>query len=591
MAPRDRMTFRSSIFRKFLAASFLLISVTILVLDFYLGRSTAQRQVESIQQRLEGQARVLADEIESVAPGGLAAWSKRAGARAGARVTLIDPRGVVRGDSEHDIETMENHSDRPEILEARRTKKIGTSIRHSKTLDRDLCYLAILVDYHGQPDYVLRLALPIEDLDAPIAAVRWQILESSLVAAFAALVIAYYFSFVFTRRINRLQAFAERLAEAQFANDPLPGEDDELGALGQSLNRTSTQLHEMVRRLSLESSRRDSILASMMEGVLAVDDAMRVTFCNESFSRTVSCQFPVPERMPLLELVREPELFDILKQVLASGQSLKQRLELSGPSNRSLEIQAAPLASTSRPGVIAILHDITDLERLERVRKDFVANVSHELRTPLTAIRGYAETLLDGALEDHENNRRFLEIIKAHAIRLNNISADLLVLSELESRQRQGEPERLSVPAVLESALRTVEAEARIRSVHLHCEKLDDAEVMGDRMRLEQVLVNLLDNAVKFNRPGGEVLVAIEKTGDGRAQIVIADTGIGIPSGELPRIFERFYRVDKTRSREVGGTGLGLSIVKHVVERMNGSIRVESVLGKGSKFIVQFSAV
>jgi two-component system phosphate regulon sensor histidine kinase PhoR len=295
--------------------------------------------------------------------------------------------------------------------------------------------------------------------------------------------------------------------------------------------------------------------------------------------------------MPLLELVREPELFDILKQVLSSGQSVKQRLELSGPSNRSLEIQASPLASTARPGVIAILHDITDLERLERVRKDFVANVSHELRTPLTAIRGYAETLLDGALEDQENNRRFLEIIKAHAIRLNNISADLLVLSELESRRPQAEPEGISVPAVLESALRTVEAEGRIRGVHLHCEKLDDVEVLGDRMRLEQVLVNLLDNAVKFNRPGGEVRVAVEKTGDGYAKITITDTGIGIPSGEIPRIFERFYRADKTRSREVGGTGLGLSIVKHVVERMNGTIRVESVLGKGSKFFVQFSAV
>lgn len=584
------MTFRSSIFRKFLAGSFLLISVTILVLDFYLGRSTAQRQVESIQLRLEGQARILEGEIESVPPSGLAEWSQRAGGRAGARVTIIDPHGVVKGDSQHDIESMENHSDRPEILQARRTK-LGASIRHSKTLDRDLCYVAILMDYRGQPDYVLRLALPIEDLDAPIAAVRWRILGASLAAAITALFIAYYFSFVFTRRINRLRAFAEGLAGAQFANAPLPVEDDELGSLGQSLNRTSTQLHELVKRLSLESSRRESILASMVEGVLAVDDEMRVTFCNQSFSRTVSCQFPVPERLPLLELVREPELFDILKQVLASGQSLKQRLELSGPSNRALEIQAAPLASTTRPGVIAILHDITDLERLERVRKDFVANVSHELRTPLTAIRGYAETLLDGALEDHENNRRFLEIIKAHAIRLNNISADLLVLSELESGKPQAEPERLSVPAALESALRTVEAEARIRGVQLHCEKLDEVDVMGDRMRLEQLLVNLLDNAVKFNRPGGEVRVAIEKTGDGHAQIVIADTGDGIPSEDLPRIFERFYRVDKTRSREVGGTGLGLSIVKHVVERMKGSIRVESALGKGSKFIVRLSAV
>jgi two-component system phosphate regulon sensor histidine kinase PhoR len=280
----------------------------------------------------------------------------------------------------------------------------------------------------------------------------------------------------------------------------------------------------------------------------------------------------------------------MLKRVLETGQSVKQRLQLSGPANRSLEIQAAPLASPSRPGAIAILHDITDLERLERVRKDFVANVSHELRTPLTAIRGYAETLLDGALEDQQNNRRFLEIIKAHSIRLNNISADLLVLSELESGKPPAAPERLSVRAAIEAALRTVEAEARVRGVQLHCGSLDDAHVLGDRVRLEQVLVNLLDNAIKFNRPAGEVRIEIEPATDGQARIVISDTGIGIPSEDLPRIFERFYRVDKTRSREVGGTGLGLSIVKHVIERMNGTIQVESVLGKGSEFVIQLSA-
>ncbi|MHB8655472.1 MAG: sensor histidine kinase [Terriglobia bacterium] len=583
------MTIRSTIFRKLLAIALLLISVTLLVLDFYLGRYTARRQVESVQQRLDSEALILAGELKTVTPGQLAQWVIEAGARAQARVTVIDPRGVVDGDSQHDYETMENHSNRPEILEAHRTGK-GTSIRHSKTLDRDLCYVAILMDYRGQPDFVLRLALPLEDLDAAIAAVRWRILEASLAAAVFALAIAYLFSLAFTRRINRLRAFAEGMADAHFSKSPLPAEDDELGALGQSLNRTSSQLRELVDRLSLESARRESILASMVEGVLAVDDEMRVTFCNQSFSRAVDCQFPVPERIPLVDLVREPDLFEILKHVLASGQSLKQRVQLSGPANRALEIQAAPLASPSRPGVIAILHDITDLERLERVRKDFVANVSHELRTPLTAIRGYAETLLDGALEDQENNRRFLEIIKAHAIRLNNISADLLVLSELESGKQQAAPESLSVRAAVEAALRTVEAEARVRGVSLHCGTLEEVEVMGDRLRLEQVLVNLLDNAVKFNRRDGEVSVEIGRTADGQARIEIADTGIGIPSEDLPRIFERFYRVDKTRSREVGGTGLGLSIVKHVVERMNGTIQLESVLGKGSTFTVYLPA-
>ncbi len=583
------MSSRSTVFRKLLVNALLLIAVTILVLDFYLGRYMSQRQVESVQQRLDSEAFILAGELAAVKPAEMARWSKEAGARARTRVTVIDPKGVVLGDSEHDTETMENHANRPEIMEAHRTHR-GTSIRHSKTLDRDLCYLAILVDYQGKRDYVLRLALPLEDLDAAIAAVRWQILKASLAAALVALAIAYYFSFAFTRRVNRLRSFAERMVDARFPKTPLPAEDDELGALGQSLNRMSAQLGEMVDRLKLESARRESILASMVEGVLAVDDQMRVTFCNASFAKAVGCDYPVPEHMPLVELVREPELLEMLKKVLADGQSVKQRLQHLGPANRSLEVQSAPLDSPSRPGAIAILHDITDLERLERVRKDFVANVSHELRTPLTAIRGYAETLLDGALEDQEHNRRFLEIIKAHSIRLNNISADLLVLSELESGRPPAEPERLSLRTALESALHTVEGEARLRDVRLYFEQPDDAQVMGDRVHLEQVLVNLLDNAVKFNRAGGEVRAEISRAENGLARIEIADTGIGIPSEDVPRIFERFYRVDKTRSREVGGTGLGLSIVKHVVERMHGTIQVESMLGKGSRFIVQFPA-
>jgi two-component system phosphate regulon sensor histidine kinase PhoR len=215
-----------------------------------------------------------------------------------------------------------------------------------------------------------------------------------------------------------------------------------------------------------------------------------------------------------------------------------------------------------------------------------VANVSHELRTPLAAIRGYAETLLDGALEDLENNRRFVEIILAQATRLSNIAADLLSLSELESTAIIAAPQPVSIRAAIESALRTVESAARVQGVRLLCEKLDDLKVVGYELRLEQVFVNLLDNAVKFNRPNGEVQVEMRRD-NGRVRILIGDTGIGIPSEDLPRIFERFYRADKARSRAMGGTGLGLSIVKHAVEQMGGTIQVHSRLGEGSEFTIE----
>jgi two-component system, OmpR family, phosphate regulon sensor histidine kinase PhoR len=319
---------------------------------------------------------------------------------------------------------------------------------------------------------------------------------------------------------------------------------------------------------------------------LAVDKELRVTFCNDSFARLLGARTPIPERMPLLELVRDTGLREMLVQVLASGESQRQRLQVPAAEGRAFEVQTAPLAAPSGRGAIAILHDITDLERLERVRRDFVANVSHELRTPLTAIRGYSETLLEGALEDKENNRRFLEIIKAHSIRLNNIASDLLVLSELESSKAAPELECISIRAAAEAALRTVESEARLREVKLAGDKLEDVLVIGDKIRLEQALVNLFDNAIKFNRPGGEVHVETGLAADGKVRIAITDNGIGIPLEDQARIFERFYRVDKARSREVGGTGLGLSIVKHIVERMGGTVTVESQLGKGSCFIV-----
>ena len=581
------MNFRSPIFRKLLASAFLLIAVTVVVLDFYLGRYTSAREIQNVEQRLEAEARILQSETGALQISQLEDWAREASQRSGARVTIVDPRGVALADSHHDPESMENHAGRPEIQEAQRAG-VGSSIRHSNTINHDLCYVALRTSYHGESGYILRLAVPLEDVDSSLAAVRSRIWWASLYAALVALVIAHLFSQSFTRRINRLRAYAEGLVSKHPAPLFQTGGDDELGALGRSLTSAAAELQDLVNRLSVESEQREAILASMVEGVLAVDSNLRITFANASFARAVGVTNPIPAKLPLVDLIRDPQLREILARVLAGGESVKRRLQLPAAADRIFEVQAAPLTSGAARGAIAILHDITDLERLERIRKDFVANVSHELRTPLTAIRGYAETLLEGALEDEENNRRFLEIIKAHSIRLNNIASDLLTLSAIESGKARPGPEAVSARAVLESAMRTVEAEARLRGVSLICGRVEDAQISGDRFQIDQALVNLLDNAVKFNRPAGEVLVEVMRPGNGRVTISIADNGIGIPHDDLPRIFERFYRVDKARSREVGGTGLGLSIVKHIVERLNGTITVESQLGKGSTFTLNF---
>jgi two-component system phosphate regulon sensor histidine kinase PhoR len=347
------------------------------------------------------------------------------------------------------------------------------------------------------------------------------------------------------------------------------------------------QFRAMLRRLSDESARRQAILASMVEGVLAVDADLRVTFCNDSFAHSIGTSGPIPENTPLRDVVRDPALLDLLKAVLSSTEPSRRRVTLVAAKGRVFDVQAAPLDESPRPGAIAILHDITELERLERVRKDFVANVSHELRTPLASIRGYAETLLDGALDDAGNNRKFVEIISRNTFRLEQMAFDLLSLSELEADREQPPAERVAVKDVARTAMHTVEAEAAGRGVNLMLGEMGDWCVMGQPRRLEQAILNLLYNAIKFNRPGGEVW--LEATlAEGRVQITVSDTGIGIPSEDLPRIFERFYCVDKARSRETGGTGLGLSIVKHTAEKMSGSVAVTSRLGKGSVFTLQF---
>jgi two-component system phosphate regulon sensor histidine kinase PhoR len=419
--------------------------------------------------------------------------------------------------------------------------------------------------------------------------VRGKIFGIALCSSLIALLVAFLVSRSLTRRVSELKKVAEGILTAT-PDRHLEDASDDLGSLERSIAGVATELRRLLDRLRFESARREAILSSMTEGVLAVDPDLRVTFCNTAFLKAIAFRGAAFEGLSLLELVRDTGLHQLLREVLATGESQKLRFRLSAAYGRTFEVQATTLAMPSGRGAIAILHDITDLERLEQVRKDFVANVSHELRTPLAGVIGYAETLLDGALEDLTNNRKFVEIIRTNAVRLNSIAADLLVLSDLESGT-DPDPDVISVQNVLEAAMVTVQAEARDRDVALINENIENVFVNGSRLRLEQAILNLLANAVKFNRPGGEVRVSARVNEHHQVAIVIADSGVGIPSQDLPRIFERFYRIDKARSRQVGGTGLGLSIVKHVVERMNGVIEVESTLGRGSTFTLRFPSV
>jgi two-component system phosphate regulon sensor histidine kinase PhoR len=409
--------------------------------------------------------------------------------------------------------------------------------------------------------------------------IRW----FSLALALCGVSIAGLWSWSLARQIKILTGFVNRLLDLTSTPPKLKAGDDELGELVHSLSDIAPQVGELVNQLSTELMRREAILASMTDAVLAVDARLNVTFCNSAFVHAVGSQANI-EGVPLIRVVRDPGLNQVVKHVVDSGEMVRKRLQPFSPAGLTFDVYAAPLTSSSWRGAIAILHDVTPIERLERAKRDFVANVSHEFRTPLATITGYAETLLDGGLEDHANRRRFVEIIQANGVRLNNIAADLMTLSEIEDG-RPGEGARpISVRQAIANAMRAIEPAASLMQVNLSADVVPDLWVLGFGIRFEQALLNLIDNAVKFNKEGGHVGVCVLESADGQIEIRISDTGVGIPAEDLSRIFERFYRVDKARSRQVGGTGLGLSIVKHAIEQMNGTVVVESQLGQGTAF-------
>jgi len=547
---------RVSLFRNRVWIAFLLIAAALLGLDWLGSRALTSRDRESAERALAAEARLLAGDLSVLSLTGLPQWAAASATSMNARVKVLDASGHTVADSAP--APASSNSDWSASAPIATAARAGWTVRLS----------AKPTEWENSTDVILRRLL------------------ECLVAGVLAQGIAYIFSLLLAKRIRNLRALTERLLDANVADAEMPHAEDELGILNQSLHGMGLRIRDLLERVSMESGRREAILASMSEGVLAADNRLQVVFCNTSLAEAVGATEPVRPGTPVLDLVRDPELVNLLTQVLATGEPIKRRVQLLAGEGKTFEAQAGPLAMPNSRGVLIILHDITDMERLERVRKDFVANVSHELRTPLTAIRGYAETLLGGALADNENNRRFVEIIQSHAIRLNNIAADLMILSELESGRPAPLPERVSIKEAVDMAISTVESEARVRGVFLHSSVAEGLEVLGHKIRLEQALVNLLDNAVKFNREDGEASLTATVAGDGKVSIAVSDTGSGIPSSELPRIFERFYRVDRARSRAVGGTGLGLSIVKHVIERMNGTLRVESTIGRGSTFTI-----
>jgi two-component system phosphate regulon sensor histidine kinase PhoR len=482
------------------------------------------------------------------------------------------PRGAVLADSDRDPALMENHRDRPEVRAAL-AGRTGHVTRFSETLKVDMLYVAVPVVSDARVVAVVRTALPLTRVNEAVARLYRRVLATALLVAAGAVVVGLVASRRISAELRPIVEGAGRLAGGDLdVRQPEP-RTAEFAAVAESLNDMATDLAGKVRALVAERNERDAVLGGMAEGVLAVSADERVIAVNPAAARLLGVDAAAVEGASIQEVVRNPALQQAVADTLAGG----------GPVERDLTLHLAG----SVAGAVIVLNDVTRQRRLEQVRRDFVANVSHELKTPVTSIKGYAETLLDGALEDPEAARRFVQVIAGQAERLQRIIEDLLALAALEEAADGGAVELTETDLcdIVAVALEVCAGKAEEKGIELRRRCSERCLVAVNPPLLEQALVNLVDNAVKYSPEGTAVEVAVESD-ESEVRIAVRDEGPGIPREHLPRLFERFYRVDKARSRDLGGTGLGLAIVKHIAQAHGGRVSVTSTLGEGSTFTV-----
>jgi two-component system phosphate regulon sensor histidine kinase PhoR len=522
--------------------------------------------------------------------------------RALARVTLVDSTGRVLADSavqDRDLATIENHRTRPEIEQAMTTGS-GTDMRSSHTTGDRTLYRAVRLNEPGTPSPVyLRLGLPMTALDQELVKLKRNLTIAFGSAFLIAVGLSIWLARNLTKPLSDMATAARRLAAGDHTVRIQTKSQDEVGLLAATLNHMTDELRSKIEELSEDRAQLLAMLTSMVEGVMVLDCKGRILQVNPALERMFGVTRAEARGRQSSEVLRHLELNALVSNVLATRTAHEDEIILT-PSGRCLDVEASVAGGEQDNEACAVLvfHDITELRRLENIRKDFVANVSHELRTPLTSIKGYVEALLDGGKDDPDTSVRFLDIILKQSDRLNLILEDLLQLSKIESGQVQFKHEPLHIGSVIERTIAMIKPLADKKQHRLISQVAANLPLIsGDEERLVQVLANLLDNAIKYTPEGGQITVAARRMPPSRSEthrhsieLTVTDTGIGIPEQDRPRVFERFYRVDKARSRELGGTGLGLAIVRHIVEGHGGQIWVEGNVPTGSRFVVRLPA-
>jgi two-component system phosphate regulon sensor histidine kinase PhoR len=573
---------RQRIFFKLLASFLLPILLATAYLDLTIRSSWEQSLRAELVASLLQKAGLVAQSVRGLEgckrpdPTALAALRAGVAAQAKAaeaRITVIDPCGVVLADSESDPALMENYGQRPEFLAVLRGQAYGQDARRSRSVGVEFLYVAVPV---AGGEGAVRLAFPLDTVAQRVAAIRSQLFTASVGALFLATALAALVAGSFTRRLRRIVDFADRIASGDLAARIEEPASDELAQVALALDRTARRLEDTFLQVRARSQELETLLNSMQEAVGAVAPDRRTQWANGRMHALIPGGWRADA--PLVELIRDPEFLACVQRTLETRDVSQARADMIAPG-RVFKVTCAPLSAGG--GAVIVLHEITEIERVEKTRRDFIANVSHELRTPLTSIQGYTETLL-GSVQD-PSAREFLEVIRKNAARMTRLSEDLLTLARVESGEEAFRFRDFPARELLHDARESCAGLARLRGQTLTLQEEAGGLVRCDADKIQQVFANLVENALKYSAPGTEVTLGAREAGTS-VEFFVRDHGSGIPSVHLPRLFERFYRVDKARSLETGGTGLGLAIAKHIVLKHGGTIRVESEVNRGSTF-------
>jgi two-component system phosphate regulon sensor histidine kinase PhoR len=585
------MAIKRSFKLKLILSYVFVILISFGFIAFFLDKNLEENSLHNIQSSLVTHARLIENQItaESIKKENITSLGilvKTLGPKTNCRITVIDKKGTVLADSEkskQEIPGMENHINRPEVRTAL-TGDIGIDTRYSSTLKIGMLYAALPIKDKNEIAGILRLALPLESVQKTLLAIRKIVVIGLVFALVLTFVLGSIVAGSTIRPINRMIQVSRRFSEGDFSRRVPQSPKDEIGELANTLNKMAQDIEDKIKEVKTQNQKLAAIFNSMIEGVIVVDKESHIISINPTIEKIFEVSKKDVEKKAFLEAIRNNDISDVISSVLKKGHPVSAELTLMYPVRKIFEVNATPIFDNNEvTGCLVVIHDITEIRKLETIRSDFIANVSHELKTPLTSIKGFIETLLEGALDDKENNRNFLTIIQEHAERLNNLVNDLLSLSHLESKEITLDKENMNLRQLVEGVILGFKSQLKKRNIEVKDELPTGLLIKADKNKIEQVITNLIDNAIKFNKEKGLIRIYGQDVND-KVKIIVEDSGIGIPEKDITRIFERFYRVDKARSRELGGTGLGLSIVKHIVELHNGNVGVESTESFGSKF-------